>query len=297
LNRIYANENPFKQGMDMDEEQTRETIRAKQSGHSPQMEESIYGRQLQQNPFATRREQDAFREVSVDWHRFMQFPSSYEVQNVSPDIKRRIKQEQDSRKFERWQRMRQIDVGGQLKKMYGAQAQFRGKQREALDAIVSGQPRIVVVMRTGGGKSLLFMLPAAASQDGVTIVVMPKIMLQEDMADRCRKEGIRCAIWSDGRAPPYDAQIVFVIAESAVSQSFSDFVNAKMLSQQLERVIIDECHSVLQSTKKFRPKVLQLRELISRQTQVVCLTATLPPRREPAFMSTMDMEPSEVTYA
>jgi len=294
LNRIYANENPFKQGMEMDEEQTRETIRARQSGHSPQMEESIYGRQLQQNPFAMRREQDAFREVSVDWHRFMQFPSSYKIQNVSPDIKRRIKQEQDSRKFERWQQMRDIDVEGQLKRMYGAQAQFRGKQREALDAIVSGQPRIVVVMRTGGGKSLLFMLPAAASRDGVTIVVMPKIMLQEDMADRCRKDGIRCAIWSDGRAPPYDAQIVFVIAESAVSQSFADFVNAKMLNQQLERVIIDECHSVLQSTKKFRPRVLQLRELISRQTQVVCLTATLPPRREPAFMSTMNMQPSEV---
>ena len=150
------------------------------------------------------------------------------------------------------------------------------------------------MMRTGSGKSLLFMLPAAASQDGVTIVVMPKVMLQEDMADRCRKDGIRCAIWSDDRAPPYDAQIVFVIAESAVSQSFADFVNAKMLNQQLERIIIDECHSVLQSTKKFRPKVLQLRELISRQTQVVCLTATLPPRREPAFMSIMDMEPSEV---
>jgi superfamily II DNA helicase RecQ len=87
---------------------------------------------------------------------------------------------------------------------------------------------------------------------------------------------------------------VFVIAESAVSQSFADFVNAKMLNQQLERVIIDECHSVLQSTKTFRPKVLQLRELVSRQTQVVCLTATLPPRHEPAFMSTMDIEPSEV---
>jgi superfamily II DNA helicase RecQ len=114
------------------------------------------------------------------------------------------------------------------------------------------------------------------------------------MADRCRKDGIRCAIWSDDRAPPYDAQIVFVIAESAVSQSFADFVNAKMLNQQLERIIIDECHSVLQSTKKFRPKVLQLRELISRQTQVVCLTATLPPRRELGFMSIMDMEPSEV---
>jgi superfamily II DNA helicase RecQ len=81
-------------------------------------------------------------------------------------------------------------VEGQLKKTYGAQAQFRSKQREALDAIVGGQPRIVVVMRTGSGKSLLFMLPVAASRDGVTIVVMPKIMLQEDMADRYCKDGI-----------------------------------------------------------------------------------------------------------
>jgi superfamily II DNA helicase RecQ len=121
-------------------------------------------------------------------------------------------------------------------------------------------------MRTGGGKSLLFMLLAAASRDRVTIVVMPKIILQEDIADRYRKDRIRCAIWSDSRAPPYDTQIVFVIAESAVSQSFADFVNAKILNQQLERVIINECHSVLQSTEKFRPKVLQLRELIGRQT-------------------------------
>jgi superfamily II DNA helicase RecQ len=87
---------------------------------------------------------------------------------------------------------------------------------------------------------------------------------------------------------------VFVIAESAVSQSFADFVNAKTLNQHLERIVIDECYSVLQSTKTFRPKVLQLRELVGRQTQVVCLTATLPLRREPAFMSIVDMEPSEV---
>jgi hypothetical protein len=46
--------------------------------------------------------------------------------------------------------------------------------------------------------------------------------------------------------------------------------------------------------KKFRPKVLQLRELISRQTQVVCLIATLLLQREPAFMSTIDIEPSKV---
>jgi superfamily II DNA helicase RecQ len=52
---------------------------------------------------------------------------------------------------------------------------------------------------------LLFILPASASQGGITIVVIPKIILQEDIADRCRKDGIRYAIWSNNRAPLYDA--------------------------------------------------------------------------------------------
>lgn len=130
------------------------------------MEETIYGRLLQQNPFSTRREQDMFYEVSTSWHQFMEVPSSWEFTSVSPDIQRRIKQEQQTAKFERWRQIRGIDVDAQLKHMYGPYAGFRGIQRQALDAIIGGQPRVIVVMRTGGGKSLLFMLPAAASRDG-----------------------------------------------------------------------------------------------------------------------------------
>jgi superfamily II DNA helicase RecQ len=89
--------------------------------------------------------------------------------------------------------------------MYGPAARFRGVQEAALEAIINGCPRVVVVMRTGGGKSLLFMLPAQAAPGGVTVVVMPKVMLQEDMADRCRQQGMRVAIWSDNYAPLYDA--------------------------------------------------------------------------------------------
>jgi superfamily II DNA helicase RecQ len=84
--------------------------------------------------------------------------------------------------------MREIDVDRQLKKMYGAQARFCGKQREASETIIRGRPRIIVVMRTGGNKCLLFMLPASASRGGVTVVVMPKVILQEDMAAGMRFE-------------------------------------------------------------------------------------------------------------
>ena len=139
----------------------------------------------------------------------------------------------------------------------------------------------------------MFMLPAAASKGGVTIVVVPKKALQSNMKQRCIDAGIQCAVWSEGRAPPYDAKIVFAIAESAVSRMFADFINSKTAAHQLERIVIDECHTILQSDEKWRRNVLKLRELAGRSTQVVCLTATLPPQKQTAFMEAMDMYSSE----
>ena len=70
LDQVYENDNPHRK------EASPEPInmayfQAKQSGHSPQMEETIYGRLLTQNPYATTKQKDAYRKVSVDWHRFL----------------------------------------------------------------------------------------------------------------------------------------------------------------------------------------------------------------------------------
>ena len=45
-------------------------------------------------------------------------------------------------------------------------------------------------MRTGGGKSWLFILPAAGSIDGVTIVIVPTISLRQDLMDRYNRDGV-----------------------------------------------------------------------------------------------------------
>ena len=70
---------------------TAAAFRAKQSGHSFQMEEDIYGRSLEQSPWTTIAEKDAFRRVSVDWHRFLQFLSAWQVDSIDPDVRRRVK--------------------------------------------------------------------------------------------------------------------------------------------------------------------------------------------------------------
>jgi superfamily II DNA helicase RecQ len=53
--------------------------------------------------------------------------------------------------------------------------------------------RLLVVMGTGIGKSMLFMLPASVSSGGVTIVIAPLSLLQDDMLDRCDRLSIPSA--------------------------------------------------------------------------------------------------------
>lgn len=155
-------------------------------------------------------------------------------------------------------------------------AQFRGVQRAALRAIVEeGKRRVLVVMRIGGSKSLVFMLLARGSPRGTTIVVVPTKSLQEDLKKRCSNHFIKTATWDSRRAPPFGAQIVIVIVESAVTKSFAWFINIKHTRGQLDRIVVDECHTILESTPKWRPDVLQLREMSDKGTQVVYLTATL----------------------
>ena len=68
-----------------------QAIRAQQSGHSQQMEEMIYGLLMSESPFATMSEREQFRQVSVDWHRVLQFPSAWEQQAVEPGVAQRMK--------------------------------------------------------------------------------------------------------------------------------------------------------------------------------------------------------------
>ena len=67
---------------------------------------------------------------------------------------------QEETRFRRFKRLRQVDVVGQLKRMIGPEAEFRGNQEKAIRAVIRGESRIIQVMGTGGGKSLSFMLPA-----------------------------------------------------------------------------------------------------------------------------------------
>jgi superfamily II DNA helicase RecQ len=198
--------------------------------------------------------------------------------------------EVDEARIDRGRRLRKMDSSKQLKGMMDDKAEFRGVQEAAIEAITAGESPVVAVMPTGAGKSLLFMLPAFAEQGGTTIVVMPLIALRGDMKKRCKKLGISCVEW-ERRHPPDAAAVVLVTPESAVGEAFATFLNRLQATRQLNRIVIDEYHIVLNRQYTFRKQMQQLGQLVAAETQIVILTATLPPSEEGELFRRMHVDP------
>lgn len=263
-----------------------------QAGHGTKIAESIYARLSGEAVGHTQARRAAFRRVSEEWQFVMRFPSEMKApeRSVGPKASR-IKQEIYEEQFRRWRDMRMVDLERQLKAMVGSTAHFRGVQRPALQAIMQQRSPVVVIMGTGGGKSMLFMLPARCST-GLTVVVVPLVSLRDDLTDRCRRAGIDCAEW-DARRPHEWAQVMMVTPEAAVREAFADFLNRQQAEGRLDRVVVDECHVVLDSRDGWRKDILELRKLVNFETQLVYLTATLMPDEEKEFIRCMGLPPKD----
>ncbi|KAJ9624574.1 hypothetical protein H2203_005309 [Taxawa tesnikishii (nom. ined.)] len=158
------------------------------------------------------------------------------------------------------------------------------EQENAMSAILGGKTPLVVVLGTGGGKSLLFMVPAVLERSKVSIVVVPFRALLIDLKGRLREARIEHIEWSSGEVNP--APIVLVSADIAGSWGFLTY--ASLLSQKrlLQRVVVDECH-LTYTASDYRPKLTQLKNLRALPCQMVLLTATQPPLLEPELAQSM----------
>jgi superfamily II DNA/RNA helicase len=85
-----------------------------------------------------------------------------------------------------------------------------------------------------------------------------------------------------------------VTPESAVREEFATFLNRLRATQQLDRIVIDECHIVLNRRYDFRKEMQKLGKLAAAETQIVMLTATLPPSEEDELFRRMYVEREQV---
>ncbi|MGC9163610.1 MAG: DNA helicase RecQ [Thiomonas sp.] len=161
---------------------------------------------------------------------------------------------------------------------------FRGLQAQAIDHIARGGDALVL-MPTGGGKSLCFQIPALL-RDGVGIVVSPLIALMQDQVAALRELGIRAAFLNstldatEARAVQRAARageldLLYMAPERLLSASGM----ALLGDLRIALFAIDEAHCVSQWGHDFRPEYGQLSVLRERWPAVprVALTATADP--------------------
>jgi superfamily II DNA helicase RecQ len=80
----------------------------------------------------------------------------------------------------------------QFESVYNKSRVEPGVERRIVAIIYGDEAFVLVIMPIGGSKSLLFMLPVAASQDGVTIMIVPIVALRQDICEYSNEKGILC---------------------------------------------------------------------------------------------------------
>jgi ATP-dependent DNA helicase RecQ len=167
-----------------------------------------------------------------------------------------------------------------LREVFGY-AQFRGEQREVIAHLIAGGDALVL-MPTGGGKSLCYQIPALA-RDGMGVVVSPLIALMQDQVAALQEAGVRAAAlnsamsWPEVAATERQAragqlELLYVAPERLLTERCLSLLDQCPLAL----FAIDEAHCVSQWGHDFRPEYLQLAVLAERYSAVprIALTAT-----------------------
>lgn len=165
-----------------------------------------------------------------------------------------------------------------LRHLYGSSATLRANgQCQAMEAIIARRTKqLFVVLPTGSGKTLLYVLPSMASTMVVNFIVVPLIALQNNLLDECHALNIPVTVWTSSMPGVISTSpLVLVSVESAISQQFQGEILALESRGQLGRIFLDEVHTVL-TASSYRECFHQLHKLRRTNAPIVCLSATLP---------------------
>lgn len=174
--------------------------------------------------------------------------------------------------------------------------EFRHQQAEIVATVLAGQDALVL-MPTGGGKSLCYQIPALV-RGGVGVVVSPLIALMQDQVDALQQLGIRAAFLNSSQSAELqrqteqalvagDIDIVYVAPERLLTERLLGILDQARIAV----FAIDEAHCVSQWGHDFRREYQQLSILHQRFPQVprIALTATADGRTRDEIIAQLDL--------
>lgn len=176
---------------------------------------------------------------------------------------------------------------------------FRDRQEEIISGIISGQDALVL-MPTGGGKSLCYQIPALV-REGVGIVISPLIALMQDQVDALETAGVRAAYLNSALSYEEASRIeravlrneldlVYIAPERLVTERCLNWLS----KAKIALFAIDEAHCVSQWGHDFRPEYIQLSILHEYFPDVprIALTATADAHTREEIISRLKLENS-----
>lgn len=172
------------------------------------------------------------------------------------------------------------DVSKILADVYGYTA-YREGQEAVMSAAIQGRDSLVL-MPTGGGKSLCYQLPAMVA-DGITLVISPLISLMQDQVEALQAMGVEAAAWHGGLTAEQGNQIQAKLQAGSLKllyvspeRALMPFFLQRLQGLPIANIAIDEAHCISQWGHDFRPEygqLYRLREALP-QVPVMALTAT-----------------------
>jgi superfamily II DNA helicase RecQ len=174
-------------------------------------------------------------------------------------------------------------------------ARFKSsEQAEAIKEALKRESDLLVILPTGGGKSLIYQLPMLIERDMTTVIIVAFVAVVEQVEEQCKELGISCQVWMNKGYSAGKAQAIIVGVEHAVTSDFQDLLIQLESTNRLARIVFDECHTLL-TQREFRPVMRRLSGVIRCvSVQLVLLTATLPPSMEDGVRVTLGCESFKV---
>ena len=187
-----------------------------------------------------------------------------------------------------------------LKDVFGYDG-FRFGQQEIIQSVLDGQDTLVI-MPTGGGKSMCYQLPALL-REGTAIVVSPLIALMHDQVTALSQLGIRAAYLNSS----LDYQIQYEVEQQLIHGELDllyiapeRLLKAKtyqlLANCQLSLIAIDEAHCVSQWGHDFRPEYLQIAQFANNfpNTPRIALTATADTRTQQEIEQRLELRTANI---
>ncbi|MEP3444150.1 MAG: RecQ family ATP-dependent DNA helicase, partial [Flavobacteriaceae bacterium] len=162
---------------------------------------------------------------------------------------------------------------------------FRGSQREIINAVVAKQD-VLALMPTGGGKSICYQVPALA-QEGICIVISPLIALIQDQVSQLKAKGIKAIALAGGVSFEelnnlldnclYGNYKFLYLSPERLQQTI---VQERIREMNVNLIAIDEAHCISQWGNDFRPAYLDCAILkdLAPTSPLIALTATATPK-------------------